>query len=136
MMGSVPVISLFQVINFLKGAHVPPSQHKVFIDDVEKGVCTKASVRTVLSLGGLEIPVDYAYTLDGSETTLSARLRTQGLGAGGREQIKVNGHDVQSDDVVISFDGSHGNAVVEFRFTDENRAQRVKFVAPLTGINT
>lgn len=86
-----------------------------------------------MSLHGLEIPVEYAYLLSGEETTLSSRLRTQGLGKGGREQIKVNGKDVQGDDVIIAFEASGvpPKATVEFRFALDGIQKTVTFVAPL-----
>ncbi|MBS1718845.1 MAG: hypothetical protein JST35_00190 [Armatimonadetes bacterium] len=121
-------LSLRQIVTFLSG-HIPPDAHRVFIDGEEKGKCTRASFRTVVVLSGLEFPVDYAYELDGATTTLSSRMRIQGLGAGGREQIKVNGKDVTGDDVVIGFEAP--NAYVEFRFKDGETPRSVKFVAPL-----
>jgi hypothetical protein len=129
------VLSIDQVIRFLSGLHVDPEQHTVLIDGIQKGRCTRASFRTVFSFKGVEFPVDYAYMSDGVETTLSSRLRKQGLGQGGREEIRVNGKDVVADDVLIGFEAGNGSpsAYVEFRYAEsEGGGKRsVKFVAPL-----
>src|SRR5690348_10648522 len=88
----------------LLGHHADPAQHVVLVDGKRKGTCTEASFRLVLSLTGLEFVVDYAYELDGSRTALTSRLRSQGLGVGGREHILVNGQAVANGDVVVGSD--------------------------------
>ncbi|MGV3617235.1 MAG: hypothetical protein ACO1SV_18055 [Fimbriimonas sp.] len=128
----MPSFTLKQIVSFLSGLHIPAASHRVIVDGTEKGECTAASFRSVVTLRGLEFPVDYAYRLDGVETKLSSRLRSQGLGAGGRESIKVNGQDVTEDDVLIGFDGDGVPSVyVEFRYKADGETHSVKFIAPL-----
>ena len=129
----MPSIKLSDIIKFLSGLNVSPENHTVLLDGEPKGDCTRASFRSVVSLSGLEFPVDYAYKFEDKETTLSARLRSQGLGKGGREQIKVNGAGVKGDDVLVGFelDGITPIAYVEFRYLDGDTERSVKFLAPL-----
>lgn len=126
-------ISLTDIARLLS-KHADPSEHTVFVDGEQTGTCTRATLRIVFSLSGVEFVVDYAYELDGKKTTFSSRLRSGGLGAGGREQILVNGQDVENDDVVIGADDSTGlpGFYVEFKYTDHGTAKRVKFAAPVT----
>jgi hypothetical protein len=134
-MGQITMgLTLPTIVRFLSGS-VEPGNHVVVIDGQEsEATCTRASVRTVFGLGGLEIVVDYAYELGGTTSTLSSRLRRQGLGSGGREQIKFNGKDVTADDVITGFEGSDTlNPVgyIEFRFVAEGQNRSIKFVASL-----
>lgn len=131
---SVPSIPLAKIVKFLSGAHVPAGEHIVVIDGEQSGTCTQASFRTILGWRGLEFPLDYAFSLDGTTTKLSARLRMQGLGSGGREQIKVNGVDVTGDDVLVGFEAEdplRPTAYVEFRFNAGEGDRSIKFLAPL-----
>jgi len=129
-------LSLSSIITLLK-KHAAAADHVVFIDGEEKGDCTHASFRVVVSLSGVEFPVDYAYQLDGQTTTLSSRVRREGLAAHGHEQILVNGQDVDNDDVLIGEDSSAGipGLFVEFKYSQEGVEHRVKFVAPLTAFH-
>jgi len=129
----VMAISLTDIARLLS-QHADPKEHKVFINDVESGTCTRATLRAVFSIGGVEFPVDYAYELNGKRTSFSSRLRTGGLGTGGREQILVNGQDVENDDVLIGADNSTGvpGFYVEFKYTENGTENRVKFAAPVT----
>lgn len=129
-------LTLRQII-LLLNRQARPEEHVVFVDGERRGRCTRASLRPVLSLRGFEIVLDYAF-VDGSDTTaLSTRLRGQGVGEGGREQILVNGQDVSNDDVLLGGDDSTGapSLYVEFKFTQDGQDRRIKFAAPLTAFD-
>ena len=108
-----------------------PEDHIVEVNGERMGTCTRASFRIVFSWSGVEFPVDYAYELEDESVALSSRLRSQGLGKGGREQITVNGQDVEEDDVLIGMEAD--NLYVEFRYRDGvgEPLESVKFMAPL-----
>ena len=112
----------------------PPSAHLVFVNGQPGGKCLQASFRTVFSLSGIEFVLAYARESGNARVTYSSRVRPQGVGAGGREQILVNGQDVDRDDVLIGMDDSAGpgSLYVEFRFSEGGKDQSVKFVAPIS----
>ena len=130
-------LTLDAIIKLLS-KHADPKDHVVFIDGEQKGTCTHASFRVVLSFPkGLEFPVDYSYVLDDETTKLRSRVRREGLDAGGNEQILVNGKDVDHDDVLIGLDDSAGipGLFIEFKYMEAGVDKRVKFVAPLTAFH-
>ena len=129
----VATLSLRQLVAFLGGLSVAPEAHRVIVDGREGARCTRASFRSVFGITGVEFPVEYAYVEgDAPEVVLTSRLRTQGLGAGGRERLLVNGKDVEGEDVLVSFsvDGAP-SASVEFRWKEGGTARSVRFLAPL-----
>ncbi|MDI9641392.1 hypothetical protein QPK87_06945 [Kamptonema cortianum] len=125
-------LSLHQIITLLTKS-ADPSAHTVTVNGQPGGSCTRASFRVVWSMSGVEFVVDYGRQSGGATTMYSSRVRGQGLGSGGHEQILVNGQHVSDDDVQIGMDSSAGPALyVEFLFRDATGNQRVKFSAPLT----
>lgn len=125
-------LTLRQLVAFLGGLSVSPESHRVVVDGQPGAVCTKADFRTVFGLAGVEFPVEYAYVDLGKETVLRARLRSQGLGRGGRERLTVDGKQVEGEDVVVSFGTEGGpSASVEFRWSEGGVARSVRFLAPL-----
>ena len=125
-------LSLRQLVAFLGGLSVVPEAHRVIVDGQPGAVCTRAEFRTVFGITGVEFPVEYAYADLGKETVLEARLRTQGLGRGGRERLRVDGKDVEAEDVLVSFTTEGGPAAsVEFRWSEGGTVRSVRFLAPL-----
>lgn len=120
---------------FAKSA--PPAEHTVTIDGEVKGTCLHAAFKPVFSLKGFELVLDYTYALGTTSTTLHSRMRAQGAGAGGKEQILVNGQNVDEDDVVIGADDSAGvgTIYVEFKYTEGVNRHRVKFSAPVSAFS-
>lgn len=128
-------LGLSDIISLLL-KHVDAEDHVVFVDGEQKGTCTRASFRFVVTLRGIEFPVDYAYELEGATHTYSSRPSRGGLGKGGREQIKVDGQEVEGDDVIVGADDDTGlpGLHVEFRYKQGGTDHSVKFVAPLAAV--
>lgn len=127
-------LSLLDIIKLLN-RHAEPKDHKVFVDGTEKGTCSRASFRPVISFGhGLEFVLDYTREDAGVKTTYSSRLHQNQLGAGTGDKILVNGQDVDNDDVIIGSDSSAGlgSVYVEFKFSKDGADHRIKFAAPAT----
>lgn len=130
-------ISLLQLADILR-KHASAGDHTVIVDGEDKGkCCTHASFRMVFSFSGVEFPVDYAYSLDGQTHTFRSRLRREGIGSGGREQIMVDGKDVDDDDVIVGSSSIDGMPAVhvEFRYSDQGKPHSVIFAAPVSAFH-
>lgn len=125
------------VTKFIEGAE--PEEHTVFVNGTKTGTCIRATAEDISTLlGGFKVKFRYSYQ-DGETTTHHyARVRAQGLGKGGREQIEVNSKEVFNDDVILGTTELDGVPAIsiEFRYSLEEGGDTtsVKYVVPVSAL--